>query len=256
MDYEPLFKLPTGVDDIESVFMTGRGSTYAHHTDSTTTRNRSGAQHRDTRTGIQPRSGKTVFMDPSDVSRLGGLFQNTELATRFVPVLDKDGKPTGKAKLELLEDYGPRKAGTSLLEVPYSLKPVVGLNPVEIYNSASPMGDSGRGIHFGNKITEVHPKPARLGGKLGVAAALASGAGSASAGELKQAAGEVAEAFLPIGLTPSGLAPGTLPPEIKAEQERVARMSPQQRDEYYKALNQKTYAAGGPIRTPDGTRLI
>lgn len=256
MDYEPLFKLPTGVDDIESVFKTGRGSTYAHHSDATTTRNRSGEQHKDTRTGIQQRSGRTVFMDPSDVNRVAGFFQNPDMATRFVPVLDNDGKPTGKVKLELLEDYGPRKAGTTLMEAPYSTRPVVGLNPVEIYNSASPMGDPGKGIHFGNKITEVHPKPSRLGGKLGVAAALAGGAGSASAGELKKAAGEVAEAFLPLGLTPSTLASGTLPPEIRAEQERIARMTPQQRDEYYRRLNQRTYAAGGTIRTPDGTRLI
>jgi hypothetical protein len=44
-----------------------------------------------------------------------------------------------------------------------------------------------------------------LGGKLGLAAALASGTGAASAGELRQAAGDVAESFLPLGLTPSAL---------------------------------------------------
>jgi hypothetical protein len=82
---------------------------------------------------------------------------------------------------------------------------LVGMNPVEIWGSQSPIGSSGGNIHFGNAITEVHPKPSRLGGKLGLAAALASGTGAASAGELRRAAGDVAESFLPIGLTPSAL---------------------------------------------------
>jgi hypothetical protein len=203
MDYESLFKLPTGIEDIESVFRTERGSTYAHHSDATTTRNRSSEKHKDTRTGIQPRSGRTVFMDPQDVNRIGGFFQNPDMATKFVPKLDKDGKPTGKVQLVLAEDYGPRKAGSVLLEAPYTTKPQVGMNPVEIYKSESPIGDAGRGIHFGNKITEVHPKPSRLGGKAGVAAGLLGGAGAANASEL-------AESLLPIGLTPSKVAPGTL----------------------------------------------
>ena len=218
MDYDPLFHLPTGLEDIESVFKTERGSTYAHHADATTTRNRSGVKHADTSTGVQPRSGKTVFMAPQAVNQIAGLFQNTDMATRLVPALGPDGKPTGKVQLQLLADYGPRKAGTVLAEATYTTKPQVGLNPVEIYRSESPIGDSGRGVHFGNKITEVHPKPARLAGKAGAAAALAAGAGSASAGELRKAAGEVAETFLPFGLTPSEVAPGTLPPEVRAQQ--------------------------------------
>lgn len=213
MDYAPLFNLPTGTNDIESVFKTARGSTYAQHADSTTTRNRSGAQHRDTSTGIQPRSGKTVYMSNADVNRMAGVFQDPDMATQLVPVLDANGKPTGKVQLQLLEDYGPRKAGSVLTETAYSLRPQVGLNPVEIYDSRSPIGDSGRGIHFGNAITEVHPKPARLAGKAGIAAALAGGVGAASAGDLRRAAGDVAESFLPLGLTPSELAPGTLTPE-------------------------------------------
>jgi hypothetical protein len=204
MSYDPLFKLPTGTDDIESVFKTGRGSTYAHHADTTTTRNRSGANHTDKSTGIQQRSGKTIYMDPKAVNSMAGLYQNAELATKFVPLLE-NGKPTGKVALQLMEDYGPKKAGTILTTAPYSTKPAVGMNPVEIFGSESPIGSSGRNIHFGNAITEVHPKPARLGGKLGVAAALAAGTGAASAGELRQAVGDVAESFLPLGLTPSGL---------------------------------------------------
>ena len=170
MSYEPLFKLPTGTDDIESVFKTARGSTYAHHADATTTGNREPSNEKGTGSKIQSRSGKTIFMDPKAVNSIAGLYQNTELATKFVPVL-VNGKETGKVALQLMEDYGPKKAGTVLATAPYSTKPALGMNPVEIWGSESPMGSSGGNIHFGNAITEVHPKPARLGGKLGVASA-------------------------------------------------------------------------------------
>jgi len=202
MSYDPLFKLPTGTDDIESVFKTARGSTYAHHADTTTTGNREPSNQKGTGAKIQQRSGKTIYMDPKAVNSIAGLYQNAEMATKFVPVL-VNGKETGKVVLELMEDYGPKKAGTVLATAPYTTKPAVGMNPVEIWGSASPMGSSGGNIHFGNAITEVHPKPSRLGGKLGVAGALLGGAGAASAGELRQAAGDVAESFLPLGLTPS-----------------------------------------------------
>jgi hypothetical protein len=234
MEYDPLFNLPSGIDDIESVFKTGRGSTYAHHTDTTTTRNRSGANHTDKSTGIQQRSGRTIYMDPKAVNSMAGLYQNAELATKFVPLLE-DGKPTGKVALQLMEDYGPKKAGSILATAPYLTKPAVGMNPVEIFGSESPLGSSGRNIHFGNAITEVHPKPSRLGGKLGVAAALTSGAGAASAGELRQAAGDVAESFLPIGLTPSALNT-----DENSELDRRRKMPP--------TIDK---ARGGTIKMPD-----
>lgn len=246
MNYDELFKLPTGIEDIESVFKTERGSTYAHHADATTTRNRSGEKHKDKSTGIQPRSGKTVFMSPADVSVVGGFFQNPDMATKIVPAV-KDGKPTGKAQVVLLEDYGPRKAGSVIAEVPYTTKPQVGLSPVEIYKSESPIGDTGRGVHFGNKITEVHPKPARLGGKAGAAAVLLGGAGSASAGEMRKAAGDVAESLLPVGLTPSELAPGTLSPEIRAAYAQRA-----QQEKEAKAKAQALLRSG--VQMPDGYR--
>jgi hypothetical protein len=204
MEYDPLFKLPTGLEDIESVFKTARGSTYAHHADTTSTRNRSGANHTDKSTGIQQRSGKTIYLDPKSVNQIAGLYQNAEIGTKLVPLM-ANGKLTGELALQLTEDYGPKKAGTVLAKAPYKIKPEVGLNPVELFGSESPIGSSGRNVHFGNAITEVHPKPSRLGGKLGIAATLASGTGAASAGELRQAAGDVAESFLPLGLTPSAL---------------------------------------------------
>lgn len=202
MSYDPLFKLPTGVDDIESVFKTARGSTYAHHANATTTGNREPSNQKGTGPKIQQRSGKTIYMDSNDAKELASLYQNVDRATKFVPVL-VDGKETGKVALVNTENYGPQKAGTVIATAPYLTKPAVGMSPVEIWGSESPMGSSGSNIHFGTSITEVQPKPSRLGGKLGVAGAFLGGAGAASAGELRQAAGDVAESFLPLGLTPS-----------------------------------------------------
>lgn len=255
MDYESLFKLPTGIEDIESVFRTERGSTYAHHADATTTRNRSGQGHKDKSTGLQPRSGKTVFVSPADVSILGGFFQNPDMATKIVPAFDKDGKPTGKAQVVLLEDYGPRKAGSVVAEVPYTIKPQVGLAPVEIYQSESRIGDTGRGIHFGNRITEVHPKPARLGGIAGAAAALLGGAGAANAGEMRKAVGDVAESLLPVGLTPSAVAPGTLSPEIKAAYAERARQEQEAKDKAQALLRTGVTLPEG-FRTGGRVKLI
>ena len=149
---------PSGAD-LLNTFKTSRGSAYAHHADNTTTRNRSGAMHRDTTEGVQARSGKTIFVDPKDANTVGGLFQNTDMATKMVPKFDSKGVHVpGKAVLQLAEDYGPRKAGTVLHEFPYKTNPEVGFNPVEIYRSESPMGNAGTGIHFGTAITEVTPQ--------------------------------------------------------------------------------------------------
>ena len=163
MDYEALSNLP----DVTHFFETERGSKYAHHNDGTSTRNRSGANHTDKTEGIQPRSGKTVYMSPISTSNIAGIFQNPEMGTKFEPIFDEKGKPTGKAGLYLTEDFGPKKAGTLLGTAPYETKPSVGLTPVEIYNSKSPSGDTGRGIHFGNKITKIIPSGGGMGGSGG-----------------------------------------------------------------------------------------
>ena len=209
MDYEPLFKLPSGTDDIEAVYKTGRGSTYAHHADGTTTRNRSGENHRDKSTGIQKRSAKTIYMRPNDVSSFHGLFRNPEIATQFKQVLDSEGKGTDRAALYHMEDYGPRKAGSlASKELQFKMAPEVGLQPVEIWDSKSPIGSSGEGIHAGTTISEVHPRPDRLkkAGKVGLAAGLAGAAGAASAGEYRKAAGMLGEMALPWWASGSDLA--------------------------------------------------
>lgn len=243
MEYDSLLKLPSGTDDIEYLFRTARGSTYAHHTDTTTTRNRSGEKHRDTRSGLQPRSGRTVYVDPSDVNRLA-MFQNPDMGVRFVPVLE-NGKPTGMAALELTEDYGPRKAGEKLAVVPYKTKPQVGMSPVEIYKSDSPVGDPGRGIHFGNQITEVHPRPARLGGKAGVAGAalgIVDAAKAATQGDWRGAR----EAFGDV-ITPLALSSGSLNANETQELERRRALEKEAEEALSKL---RGYRSGGSIAMP------
>ena len=160
MDYD-VFE---GMDDVEYLYKTGRGSAYAQLKGNQTIRNRSGEGHKDKTTGVQPKSGKTVYMDRESVSHVGPIFQNADMATKFVPEMDKEGRPTGKANLVLTEDYGPRKAGSVIASGNYSTTPAKGLHPVEIYRSESPMGSRGSGIHFGSEITEVRPA-ARTGGR-------------------------------------------------------------------------------------------
>jgi hypothetical protein len=150
-DYDAFYDMP----DAEYLFKTERGSTYAHLPEGQTIRNRSGENHRDTSTGVQPKSGKTVYMDRPSTAALAGWLQNPDVSTQLLPELGLDGKPTGNAQIKLLEDYGPKKAGSVVAKAPFTTKPEVGLHPVEIYRSQSPVGDTGRGVHFGTAITEV-----------------------------------------------------------------------------------------------------
>ena len=204
-DYESLKNLPSGTEDISYFFKTMRprdpshpGSFYAHHADSTTTANREPSDRKGQGQELQNRSKKTIYMDPKHVKAIAGIYQNTEMATKLVPLI-KDGKYIDGVALQYMEDYGPRKAGSTIIQAPYQTKPAVGLNPVEIGGSAeSPKGSSGRNIHFGNAITEVHPRPTRLGtaGKLGVAGALAGAATASNAAELGESASGLLPPFL------------------------------------------------------------
>jgi hypothetical protein len=153
MDYETI--LNTVSEEPEHMYKTARGSAYAHYKDNSTVRNRSGKDHKDKTEGLQTRSGRTVYMHPDDVNKMSGLYQNPELSTAFKPAsYDKETKK-GKVALTHTEDYGPKKAGTVIHEAPFTTKPAVGLAPVEVYRSESPKGDSGKGVHWGSKITEV-----------------------------------------------------------------------------------------------------
>jgi hypothetical protein len=168
MDYAPFLDMP----DTTHMFKTERGSTYAHTPEGQTIRNRSGEKHTDKSTGLQPKSGKTVYMDKNSTNSMAGWLQNADTATKLIPEFDADGKPTGKANVVLTEDYGPRKAGSVVASGNYKTRPEKGLHPIEIYRSESPVGDRAKGIHFGNAITEVleraPAKPAGGGGGAGM----------------------------------------------------------------------------------------
>lgn len=153
MDYESILKVAG--EEPEYMYRTERGSAYGHFKGNTTIRNRSGEKHKDKSTGIQPRSGKTVYLQPNDVNKISGIFQNPEMSTKFIPTSYDQESKSGKVGLVLAEDFGPKKAGTVLHETSFTTVPKVGLNPVEIYKSESPRGDSGMGVHWGNKITEI-----------------------------------------------------------------------------------------------------
>lgn len=174
--YDPFNKL----SDIEKLYKTERGSTYAHFADQTSQRNRSAEMHADKSTGMQPRSLKTIYVDPKAANALGYYLQNESMGTRLVPLLDAEGRQTGRAAVQVTEAYtdrptkvtggkfiqtGPERvvsAGTVLAEVPYERVPVQGYHPVEIYSSESPKGNRASGIHFGTKIVEVvDPKVVR-----------------------------------------------------------------------------------------------
>lgn len=162
-------------EEPDYLYRTARGSAYAHYPDNSTVRNRSGAQHTDTSTGLQPRSGKTVYMSLDDVNKMAGLFQNPELATQFKPAsYDKDTK-SGVAALTYSEDYGPRKAGSTVHQAKFTTVPQKGLVPVEINRSESPRGDSGRGIHWGNPITEVIPRGSQMRAPISTRPAIGGG---------------------------------------------------------------------------------
>lgn len=232
--YQELLKALGNTDDIEYLFKTMRprdsaypGSFYAQHAENRSSGFREPSNKPGTGHSLQPKSYRTLYLDPKAADRVQSWFHDENLSTYAIPETGKDGKPSGHLLIKSAEKQPYNKTTLEkdqiLTRVPYSKLPVVGYHPLEFgYAAASPRGSTGD-VHFGNPITEVHPRPARLAGKAGIAAALAGGAGAASAGDLRRAAGNVAESFLPLGLTPSTLAPGTLSPEQRAVRDEAYR---------------------------------
>ena len=137
-NYAPFAETP-GVTD---TFRTARGSTYALFDDNTTQRNRAGEG---ADTGLQPRSGATVFMDDMLIDKIGKVIQNEEIATRLVPNLQNNMLMVESADGQLLTTAS------------FSTTPEVGMSPVEIFGNESPVGDRGTNVHFGSTITEINP---------------------------------------------------------------------------------------------------
>jgi hypothetical protein len=151
-------------------FTTSRGSTYELFDDATTQRNRSGVGHKDTSTGLQPVSNKTVFVDKEGLVDVGGIFQNPDIATRLNPIFDDKGNITSMA-VNLTEDFGPRRTGERIAEVPVTTRPAVGKYPVEIISPESPKGSSGSGVHFGSEIIDVQSPTPKAGVKQAISSA-------------------------------------------------------------------------------------
>ncbi len=127
-------------------FETSSGSTYDQFKNATTIRNRAERDDNEV-SGVQPRSGKTVFMNKESIDTIGPLFQNTEIPVQFIPL---EGN---KAKLIYTEDYGPKKAGEDASNiVQFTTSPRMGLHPVEIMDSKN---TDRRNIHFGNEIVKI-----------------------------------------------------------------------------------------------------
>ena len=141
--YVPSYDTFANMQNVDSLFKTARGSTYAHFNDGSTIRDRSGQNHVDKTTGQQGRSTRTIYMAPDAFTRLG--VQGSTPPMQLVP----DG--ANKVKAVSTQSYGPKPVGTQFTaSQSYSLKPAVGLLPVEL--------NGGKLLHVGNPITEVIPR--------------------------------------------------------------------------------------------------
>jgi hypothetical protein len=225
-DYGPLLDL----EDAPYLFTGQRGSKYAVHSDASTTGYRTPSNKpKGTPPSLQGKSAKTLFFEPQAAATLGPFINDEYLGTRLEPVFDANN--TLKAVKVVATDFAGawskqgRKPGEVLSVIPATTTPQKGLLPIEFGTLESPVGtrsvDAGR-MHLASPITSVDRTPSsvgKVGGKVGIAAALMSALGAAKAGEYGKAAGIVGESMLPLGVTPTELAPGTLSPELKAEQD-------------------------------------
>ena len=164
--FKPLLKL----DDLHSVFEGERGSLYAHHNAGNTTAYREPTDMRGTGQKLQPTSGRTVYVPSDSTEDLMRVFKNKNISTELVP--SKNGKEMQVVATEPGASFWTAKkypngfkAGDVLASAPVSGKPAVGMAPIELFGSnKSPVGDSGRGVHFGNQIMKVLPLDRSSGG--------------------------------------------------------------------------------------------
>ena len=148
-NYEPSYSHWLEDPNVAYVFKTGRGSTYAYYNKGPhaggTQRDRSGLNHSDKTTGMQPVSTRTIFMKELDAINLNS---DGNIKTGVYPIKDKPGYAHSLS----LEPYGPRPVGSIYSKPqPYKLYPEIGLLPVELRNDNTVM-------HIGNEITEVIPQ--------------------------------------------------------------------------------------------------
>jgi hypothetical protein len=132
-------------------YTTAKGSTYAHGSDNTSVRFKAPRQENGVMKGgkLEPKSSRTVFMEPEHAQRMAEVYQSEGQKPRFVPHPNKPGH----AAIVRGSDYGPHKAGSIIHggEAPYSTTPRVGLSPVEHI----PAGQDKYHAHFGHPIVHV-----------------------------------------------------------------------------------------------------
>ena len=240
----------TGLPDVTHLFKGARGSLYAHHGGKTTAF-REPSNMPGTGKKIQDPSARTLYIPSNELDDLMRPFRNKNIATELMP--SSDGKQLQIRALapgEMPFTRQPFKTNDILASVPVSRIPYVGAAPIELFGShISPIGSDGRGVHWGSEIKEVHPTAKKISGKLGIAGALFGGTGAANAGEYRKAAGDVAESFMPLGLTPSPLGNATRPVgEREAEDQAYAAKKAAEQERALKA--QALLRRGVPM--PDG----
>lgn len=242
----------TGLPDVTHLFKGARGSLYAHHgEEGNTTAFREPSNMKGTGKKVQKPSTRTLYIPSDEVDDLARPFKNKDIATELMP--SSDGKQLQIRALapgEMPFTRQPFKTNDILASVPVSRIPYVGAAPIELFGShISPIGSDGRGVHWGSEIKEVHPTAKKISGKLGIAGALFGGTGAANAGEYRKAAGDVAESFMPLGLTPSPLGNATRPAgEREAEDQAYAAKKAAEQERALKA--QALLRSGVPM--PDG----
>jgi hypothetical protein len=132
-------------------YTTEKGSTYAHGSDNTSIRYKAPRLEKGKMKGgkLEPKSSRTVFMEPEHAKRMAEVYQSQGQKPQFVPHPNKPGH----AAIVRGVDYGPHKAGSIIHggEAPYSTTPKVGLSPVEHI----PVGDGRYHAHFGHSIVHV-----------------------------------------------------------------------------------------------------
>ena len=165
---------PTSSEDtLPTGFTTGRaGSKYTIDSSKPTSTQRLKKYLDDRPDSRQPPSQKTIYLDE----------KNKKLALELVNSIDMDltFKPPSDATKRISEiilnkNYGPRKKGSSLGKINFSMVPQKGLYPLEIYGAGRlPKGQIGpfisssgstEGIHLGSMIKDLLYKK-RSGGAI------------------------------------------------------------------------------------------
>ena len=142
-------------EPVQSTFTTGRaGSKYEYFPSGRTQRDRAPG-HRDKQSGLQEESSTTVFTDGSERSVEAAeniaSINASDIPTQLELIVDDKNVVKG-IKLVHAENYGPKKRGEMIVQMPVTRLPGVGKQPIEI------LGESGRRLHVGSEIVKISKK--------------------------------------------------------------------------------------------------